>query len=644
MNKHHNLKATEAVLPSLIKQAFVINKNPFPWGKSISAGICAGLPVLIGWLLGNLQYGLLTGIGSFTYLYVFSIPYAQRAKKLFFALLGITFSVALGTLLAPYPVASAITVGVIGAVATFIFGSLKITGPAALFFVLVFLLATGMPIDPTLAPLRSGFVLLGGLFSWLVGMIGWLVDPHGPEKDAVKKVYQELGDFLDSVGTESFFERRQRLVPVLKTAEDTVLAGHISWWTTDEYKRLLLLNHQANSIYLEVLEHHEGFNDKLPSEFGETVRLIASSIGNKANVTVHNLKMSGGDTWDGKLGVSIDEAIALLKGTVQNVDLKISKPSLKTTFGGSFDKNSIVFLTSIRYGVVLLIAAIIASSYEFDRSYWIPLSCAAVMSGPTIISTLHRSIQRSFGTVTGILIASGILFLRPEGFMTALLIFLFTFLTELAIVFNYGIAALFITPNAILIAESTTQMHNVAFFAEARVVDVLIGSAIGLLGTLLISKRQASQLLPHLMAKTIRSQKQFLLLLFSEHGNSLHIDESNEHRKMQTNLTNLKIMYTTALGEISRSRSQSENLWPAIFSIEQLGYLLEACLKRERPNLSDESLSQMLLAFEMMARSAEKQRSFPKKKIPEIKGFLKLEKEINNLQDALMISGDTNLK
>jgi hypothetical protein len=294
MYKHHNGKAADAVLPSLIKQAFAINKNPFPWGKSISAGICAGLPVLIGWLLGNLQYGLLTGIGSFTYLYVFSIPYAQRAKKLFFALLGITFSVVLGTLLAPYPVASAITVGVIGAVATFIFGSLKITGPAALFFVLVFLLSTGMPIDPTLAPLRSGFVLLGGLFSWLVGMIGWFVDPHGPEKNAVKKVYQELGDFLDSVGTESFFERRQRLVPVLKTAEDTLLAGHISWWTKDEYKRLLLLNHQANSIYLEVLEHHERLNDKLPSKFGDTVRLIASSIGNRANMTVHNLKMSGG--------------------------------------------------------------------------------------------------------------------------------------------------------------------------------------------------------------------------------------------------------------------------------------------------------------------------------------------------------------
>ena len=76
-------------------------------GKGIHSGIAAALPVFIGMLLGHLEYGLLAGIGAFTYLYVFDIPYVQRAKKIFWAMLGISFSVFLGTLLAPYPIAVA---------------------------------------------------------------------------------------------------------------------------------------------------------------------------------------------------------------------------------------------------------------------------------------------------------------------------------------------------------------------------------------------------------------------------------------------------------------------------------------------------------------------------------------------------------
>ena len=110
-----------------------LTKIRYPWGKAFIAGIAAALPVFIGMLFGHLEYGLLSGIGAFTYLYVFDIPYVQRAKKIFWAMLGISFSVFLGTLLAPYPIAVAIAMGLIGATAIFIFGALKITGPSAIF-------------------------------------------------------------------------------------------------------------------------------------------------------------------------------------------------------------------------------------------------------------------------------------------------------------------------------------------------------------------------------------------------------------------------------------------------------------------------------------------------------------------------------
>ncbi|WP_438348579.1 FUSC family protein [Paenibacillus sp. FA6] len=555
-----------------IKQAFKMNKNPLPWTKAISAGICSGVPPLIGLLLGNFQYGLLAGIGGLTYLYVFNIPYALRAKKLLFALLGMSLSVGLGTLLAPFSLASALTVGLIGAIATFVFGSLRIAGPAAIFFVLAFTMATGMPLDPALAPLRTGLVLLGGVLSWIIGMMGWFMNPHGPETIAVQQVYKDLAHYMDSIGTDDSNKARQRLVLSLKSAEDTLSAGYISWRSSDQYKRLLILNDQANQIYMNQI----------------------------------------------------------------NRGIQISKPSLKTVFGGSFDKNSIVFLTATRYGIVLTIAAIIAYSFDFNRSYWITLSCASVMSGSTIISTFHRAIQRSIGTILGVLIASIILSLHPEGLVIVIAIVALTALTELAIVVNYAIAALFITSNALLLAESTTQLHNTAFLASARITDVLIGSVIGLIGTLLIGKRQASSLLPHVMAKTLRSEQQFLMMLFSEYRSNTDVQRSADRGKMRTNLTNLNIVYTTALGEIPSNTTALEALRPAIFYIEQLGYLLESSQRyADRPVLSDESLSQLLLVFETMAIAVEQQRPFSTKHIPEIKGFSKIQQDINDLQDAL---------
>ena len=148
---HLKNKPTDSVMATLlltIKQAFIVNKNPLPWLKAFIAGVCAGLPVLIGFLLGNLEYGLIAGIGGLTYLYVFNIPYAFRAKKLLFAVVGLSIAMGLGTLLAPYSFLCALAVAITGALVTFLFGALRITGPAAIFFVLTFLMGTGMPVDP----------------------------------------------------------------------------------------------------------------------------------------------------------------------------------------------------------------------------------------------------------------------------------------------------------------------------------------------------------------------------------------------------------------------------------------------------------------------------------------------------------------
>ncbi|NHM32109.1 FUSC family protein [Neobacillus terrae] len=630
--------------PSLLRQALMVNNKPFPWVKAFCAGLAASLPIFIGLLLGNFQYGLLAGLGGFTYLYVFNIPYAQRAKKLFFVVLGISFVTALGTLAAPYPFATAILMGVIGAGAIFIFGALKIIGPSAIFFVLVFAMTTGMPVHPELALLRSGLAFLGGVLSWIIAMLGWFSNPHGPETDMVKREFFALASFVDSVGTEKYHGARQRVMSALKEAEDNLNAGYISWRTTDKFKRLYILNEHANSIFMYILGNFQGDRTMLPPEIGEALREIANRLNQKDRID-NDLKLilqpENISRPVAGLFSKVFEADAVLNEPVTKINkvIGISRTSIKTVFLGAIDKNSIVFISALRFGIVIIIAAIIAYQFGFQRSYWVPLSCVAVMSGATIVATYHRAIQRGIGTIIGILIASLVLATHPTGFIIALFVLLLTFITELFIVKNYGLAALFFTPNALLMAESVSKGNfTFSYFASARLLDVAIGSLIGLIGVLLIGRRSASSRLPHLLTKTIRSQGQFLFILFSDQGRGFNPEKSRERNKVRTNLTNLKTLYSTAAGEIPLNKDAVEYYWPIIFSLEQLGYLLEKSAHMEnRPLLSDQSLAQLIFIFEKMANAVNRELSPPLSNIPEIEGFPAIQNEIKSLMLAMQL-------
>lgn len=636
-NTHESSKS-----PSLIRQALKVNRNPFPWLKAFRAGLAAGLPVMIGLLLGNLQYGLIAALGGFTYLYVFNVPYAQRAKKIFFVVLAMTLIAALGTLAAPYPLMVAVLMGIIGAAAVFIFGALKISGPNAIFFVLVFAMITGMPVDQDAFLIRAGLVFSGGALSWVIAMIDWFFDPHGPETGVVKRAYLELASLLDSVGTENFNEEKHRVMSVLKEAEETLAAGYSPWRTTELFNRLYILTDHANVIFTYIIENFADRETALPKESAESFRMLANSIDTKNNNNRVFGKISRQD--------SGDEAVAALYSKIYDADaifneppakinrvIRISKPSIRTIFFGALDKNSIVFLSSLRFGALTIIAAIIAFEFELERSYWVPLSCVAVMSGSTIVATYHRAIQRSIGTIVGILIASVILAMQPSGFMIALFILLLTGITELFIVKNYGLAALFFTPNALLMAESTTQQaFSFSYFASARLIDILIGSAIGLIGVWMVGRKSASSRLPHLIAKTIRSQAQFIMVLFSDQGEGFDATRSREKLKMRTNMVNLKTVYNTASGEIPVDQKALDYYWPVVFTVEQLGYLLESCSKdHERHGLSDEKLSQLLFAFEKMANAINRKRSAEPRRIPEIEGYPGIQNEIKFLQKQL---------
>ncbi|MDR3596687.1 FUSC family protein [Clostridium sp.] len=623
---------------SIIKQAFKLNKNPVPWEKAISAAICGGFPVIIGLLLNQVRFGLLASIGGFTYLYVFNEPYTQRVKKIFFVAIGITLSVGLGTLVAPYPSIIILIVGLIGAVVTFIFGILKIPGPAAVFFVLSFTMTTGVSINKSEIPIFIGVVFASSIFSWMVSMIGYFVNPHGPELKKIKGLYLALAEFANVVGNEDISNMRNRTVNALKESEEILVVGYNPRKVSFLFNRLVLLNQHANKIFLEMLELHSNSKNKLPKELIDMIRILAIGINLKDEEIIKIEKPTEelDERYHKILEIIYDiEAIMNIPLNYIGHSIKISKPSVTMRFIKAFNKDSIVFVNSVRYGIVLSISAIVAFNFPFTRPYWITLSCAAVMCGSTIMATFHRSIQRSVGTIIGIFVAIIILSFQPQGFMIVAVNMCLTCLVELAISRNYALAAVFITPNAMLIAENSTKIYNVTYFATARITDIVVGSIIGLIGTYIIGRKSASSRLPDLMVKLLRNHVRVIVFLASNNNEN---DTSLIKEKMEIDFMNFKMAYNTALGEIPNNEEMLEMMWPAFFALEHISYLLtQYCTEKGQLILSDDELSQLILIYETMANDIEQKNVIKPRKISIINEISEFCEEINMLQEALSI-------
>ena len=70
------------------------------------------------------------------------------------------------------------------------------------------------------------------------------------------------------------------------------------------------------------------------------------------------------------LFMKINVAYAIMNEQTTSVmkEIRISKPYIRMIFAEAFDKNSIVFISAIEFGVITSIAAIIAYEFNLERA------------------------------------------------------------------------------------------------------------------------------------------------------------------------------------------------------------------------------------------------------------------------------------
>lgn len=150
---------------------------------------------------------------------------------------------------------------------------------------------------------------------------------------------------------------------------------------------------------------------------------------------------------------------------------------------------NIIVVDSVIMGTFVGFAVVLGVFLELERSYWVAISCTAIMQGITLNSVWIKQIQRILGTALGVIFAWWLLGIEFNPFLFVLLMMFLVFMTEFVVTRNYALGMVFVTPYVTYLAEASSLMElNKDLIIRARLEDVAIGSVLGLLGGLVIHK------------------------------------------------------------------------------------------------------------------------------------------------------------
>jgi uncharacterized membrane protein YccC len=497
-----------------------------PW-LALRNSIGVGAPLIAGILAGSVPIGLALATGALNVAFSDSHdPYLVRARRMFAASVLVALAVLSGGLSAHNDALSvvvagswALAAGMLVALST----SAADLGVISLVTLVVFA-ASPQPVDRALH--SSAIAFLGGLSQMLLSLFLWPLRRYTRERQALGDLFVELAGLAGSTvpATEA--------PPVSAAITQAQLS--LAWLNrehTVDSERYLLLLSQAERMRLSLitlsrlrarlrresedrqaadviglyLEHSASVLTRLGGalrlgeppqdvsgplrelqDLAERVRAApgedTASISTFAMIRDARFQM---DAFAGQLRAALDlAAYATPDGLAAYARREASKPwTLRlagtiATLRANIGFGSAAFRHAIRLATSVAAGDALAHALSLHRTYWLPMTVAIVLK-PDFTATFSRGVLRLLGTLTGLLLATGLFHLFPSSLLwQAVLITLLMFVLRCFGAANYG---LFVTPVTalvvLLIAITGVSPGEVML---ARGLNTFAGGAIAL--------------------------------------------------------------------------------------------------------------------------------------------------------------------
>ncbi|SHM84115.1 FUSC family protein [Actinacidiphila paucisporea] len=546
--------ATPRVRPLPLRRALRPVQPSDIWFKPATSVLIAQLvPNLILLALGRLDLAAFTMAGSLCALFAHNLPYIARARALAWVVAGMTAGVAsaLGAaaLTSSVPVLIAVAAA-LAAAQKAVCDATAIGPPGPLIMTFITSATLFLPGSGSAAqiPGHLALVLATGAFAWLVGMAPILLYPQGPERRATGRALRAAAAYADTRGAGPGHERlRSAATGAVHAAWQSLLAAG-----ADRPER------RDRQLELLVVRAEVALAAPAAAD-ADLLRVWAAALPGRRPLSRPAGLPSADPTFiENELaGIEAERAAPRPHWWHRLAPGSAAHPLVLRTFLGC----ALAGYASYAAGV--------------GRPYWAVIAAASLFQA-NVTLTWNRALQRSLGTLGGVLVLAAVTPLTRVGALPLVLCTAaFGFGAEALITRNYWIGNLCVTPMALLITQFAHRQPAGQLISD-RIVDTVLGAAVGFATAVAVTNRRAGRHLERALdaAETARVRCERAL---ADDGTDPAARE-RARRTLVTALVDLRVTADTTAGEWWQPALPEERLLDA----ERSGHMTLAVAVRQR--------------------------------------------------------------
>ncbi|MFF0400444.1 FUSC family protein [Streptomyces sp. NPDC005248] len=553
------------------------------WFKpALSVVVASAVPNLALFAFGRLDLVMYTMAGSLCALYGHSLPYARRARTVAGVVVGMLIGVAISLVTASLTDSTAVLIAVgalLAAGQKVLCDATRIGPPGPVIFTFVTSAALFAPQHLGQVPGHLALTVAAGAVSWLVTVGPALLRREGPERRATARALAAAAAYADHPGHRT----RHAAAAAVHTAWQTLLAAGRPTPVRRELERLVV--HAEAALARGALGAHPGVHGRpVGDAHGGGHARTADRDSELAPTAVgtgdHELeaRVAGPDrlrAW--ALQTRARGPVPTpppAPGTAEEIFGIDAERAARRTAGRRDARRAV--LRALAPGSPLLpiaaraligcaLAGYVSMAVGVGRPYWAIVTAASLYQANVTLSW-NRALQRTLGNLLGVLVFAAVL---PVSRTSSLALIgcclFFNFAAEALITRNYWLGSIAVTPMALLVLEFGGT-HPAGELIGDRVLDTVIGAAVGIVAAMAVTNRRATGRLERALAATDRARAHAVHVIAAPAPAPAALDAAR--RGLTGSLVELREAGDTAAGEWWQRALPEEHMLAA----EQAGH------------------------------------------------------------------------
>ncbi|MBB3326033.1 FUSC family protein [Microlunatus antarcticus] len=617
----------DPIAPDWVVRILAPKKADVPWGDMVRSGLTVPVVLALSLLLGQPGLGVFAGMGALVGSFGDNGgSFRARFRRVLMGggagLLGLV----VGRAAAEQGVAAVVTIGVLAAVSALL-SSLSANLSFAGLQLLVYIAVAGaLPRDVGLHLIAVAYAA-GIAWALLLSYAQTRFQPPGNpalagEVTALHGLADELRRPLDGAGAEpaggSDHVRRVALVRQLSTAYDEVVtARSTSAGRRDDLRRLASTLTATFELVTAVFALPAASDDLASVRAGaaDLVDRLAGLVGQRRRREVRaqlaaledEVARIGSAETDGSGG---DADVQRLRDALLHVLRTVEgHPSVAT--GGDrrswagYLPGQKAWVFAARLAITMAVAETVRQLVPLEKPYWIVLTAALVLK-PDLGSVFARGVQRTLGTLVGVLLGVAVVAVVPHGAWLLLPMAVLAFAFPYGRNLNYGLLSTFITPLVLLLIDFGARVDG--RIALDRLLDTAIGAGIVLVVGYLCWPGTWRPRLGEHIAAGVEALGGYARVAFGADRSPV----GPARRRTYGAMSDIRSELQSTLAEPPPLSRQAAAWWPLIAQLEKAADdLTEAAARArhpaERPPAAD--VAQLVAAFDDLAAALRGHRA-----------------------------------